>query len=70
MTKTNLREQMIKALQQYAQGNLEMHRATAEVYLTNPVGIGEHPQVMEELTEQLKRMAEWDDVLDIIDNYF
>lgn len=65
-----MRDQMIKALRQYAQGNLDMHRATAEVYLTNPVGIGEHPQVMEELTEQLKRMAEWDDVLDIIDNYF
>jgi len=65
-----MRDQMIQAMRKYAQGNLEFHRATVEVYLTNPAGIGEHPQVMEELAEQLKKMAEWDDVLNMVDEYF
>ncbi|MBI19532.1 MAG: hypothetical protein CMB73_03045 [Euryarchaeota archaeon] len=64
-----MREQMIEALRKYAEGNIAMHKANVEVYLNRPAGIGEHPQVMEELTEQLKKMAEWDDVINMIDEY-
>lgn len=67
---TDLRQTMISAMKRYAQGNLEFHRATVEVYLSRPAGIGEHPQVMEELAEQLKKMAEWDDVLNMLDEYW
>ena len=64
-----MREQMIEALRKYAEGNIAMYKANVEVYLNRPAGIGEHPQVMEELTEQLKKMAEWDDVVNMIDEY-
>ena len=35
-----MREQLLKALLAHATGEIEMHKANVEVYLTNPVGIG------------------------------
>lgn len=64
-----MREEMIEALTQYAKGNIALHKANVEIYLNRPAGIGEHPQVMEELAEQLKKMAEWDDVINMINEY-
>ena len=49
MTNTNLRDQLLRALQQTAVGNIEQARMNVEVYLLNPVGIGEHPDIMETL---------------------
>ena len=40
---------MITALKKHAEGKIAMAKATAQVYMNRPVGIGEHPQVMEEL---------------------
>jgi hypothetical protein len=30
---------------------------TIQIYLTNAVGIGEHPQIMEELRKQIEELA-------------
>ena len=38
---------MITALKKHAEGKIAMAKATAQVYMNRPVGIGEHPQVME-----------------------
>ncbi len=32
-------------------------KETIEVYLTNAVGIGEHPQIMEELRKQIETLS-------------
>ena len=42
-----MRDKIIKALLAHAKGDIEKHKANVEVYLTNPVGIGEHSNVME-----------------------
>ena len=31
--------------------------ATLDVYMSNPVGIGEHPQIVEEAMKQLEKLA-------------
>ena len=31
--------------------------ATLDVYMSNPVGIGEHPQIVEEAMKQLDKLA-------------
>lgn len=41
-----------------------------EVYLNNPVGIGEHPDVMEAIEEELKAIAEYEDQLEVLEKYF
>jgi hypothetical protein len=41
-----------------------------EVYLNNPAGIGEHPDVFEAIEGEILEMAKYQDVLDILDKYF
>ena len=68
-TKLTLREQMINAARQHAKAHIEKHRMNVEIYLTNPVGVGEHSEVMEEIEKQLDEMARYQDHIDILDNY-
>ncbi len=43
--------------------------ATLEVYLTNSAGIGEHPQIMDEIDKLIKSIAEADGCLETISKY-
>jgi|TARA_B100001996_G_scaffold344119_1_gene299681 hypothetical protein len=65
-----MRDTLIKALLAHAQGDIAKHRANVEVYLTNPVGIGEHSNVLEAIEEELNMMAKYQDQIDIINKYF
>ena len=65
-----MREQIIKALLAHAQGDIAKHRANVEIYLTNPVGIGEHSNVMEAIEEELNMIAKYQDQIDVIKQYF
>ena len=44
--------------------------ATLTIYLTNPVGIGEHPQHIDEMMILSKSLAEADDVLSTLERTF
>ena len=61
---------MIEAARKHAEAHIEKHRMNIEIYLTNPVGVGEHSEVMEEIEKQLDEMARYQDHVDILDNYF
>jgi len=63
-----MREQLIKALLAHAQGDIAKHKANVEVYLSNPVGIGEHSNIVEAI--ELDMIAKYQDQIDIINKYF
>ena len=65
-----MRQEMIKALLAHAQGDIAKHKANVEIYLTNPVGIGEHSNVMEAIEEELNMIAKYQDQIDVINKYF
>jgi|TARA_Y100000385_G_C12686003_1_gene464239 hypothetical protein len=44
--------------------------ATLTIYLTNPVGIGEHPQHIEEMETMARSLAEAEDVLETLKRTF
>ena len=48
-----MRDQLIKALLAHAQGDIQKHVANVEVYLNNPVGIGEHSNIVEAMEEEI-----------------
>ena len=64
-----MRDQMIKALLAHAQGDIAKHKANVEIYLTNPVGIGEHSNVMEAIEEEINMIAKYQDQIDVIQKY-
>ena len=65
-----MRKQLLNALVAHAQGEIAMHRANVEVYLTNPVGIGEPPDVTQAMQEELDKIARWHDQIEVINTYF
>jgi hypothetical protein len=66
----NLRLEMINAAVKHAEAHIEKHRMNVEIYLTNPVGVGEHSEVMDEIEKQLDEMARYQDHVDILKSYF
>jgi hypothetical protein len=47
-----------------------MHKANIEIYLSNPVGIGEHPDVTQAMQEELDKIARWEDQITVLNKYF
>ena len=67
---SHLRKQMLDAVRDHAQAHIDKHRMNVENYLTNPVGVGEHSEVMDEIEKQLEEMAKYEDHLEMLDKYF
>ena len=44
--------------------------ATLDVYFTNAAGIGEHPQIVEEMAKQLELLANAEDCLESLKKNF
>ena len=49
---------LLKALIQKQLGEIEMAKANIQVYQDHPVGIGEHPDLVEAIETQVTRIAE------------
>jgi len=66
----NLREKTISALRNNALGNIDKAKLNVEIYLLNPVGIGEHPDVLGAIQEQLDIIAHEQERLEVLDKHF
>lgn len=66
----NLRKQTLDALRSNAEGNIAKARVNVEVYLHNPVGIGEHPDVLAAIQEQLDIIAHEEERIEVLDKHF
>ena len=66
----SLRPEIISALKRSADGEIQKARMNVEVYLHNPVGIGEHPDILAAIQEQLDIIAHQEERVQIIDKYF
>ena len=62
-----MRDKLINALKAHAAGEIQRHLANVEVYLANPVGIGEHPQHLEEMDKLVDQIATSQDKMDALD---
>ena len=58
---------MFSALKAKAEAEKLEGLATLNIYVTNPAGIGEHPQVVEEAYEALKKVDSAESVLETLE---
>jgi undecaprenyl pyrophosphate synthase len=65
-----MKDQLIKAVRMHAEGELERAKTNIMVYMNNSVGIGEHSDIVEAIQEELDKMAQADDRLQMIQAYF
>ncbi len=61
---------MLEALKALAIGNIKKAKMNVEVYLKNPVGIGEHPDVLGAIQDQIDLIAKEEERLEVIEKYF
>ena len=52
------------------EGEIAAANANIRVYLTNPVGIGEHPDIIDAMDEQIEKMAHAEEKLLCVKNHF
>ena len=65
-----MRDKIKNALQLKYEGEIAEAQANVEVFLTNPVGIGEHPDLIGAIDTQMHRIAEAEDKLLVLEKYF
>ena len=65
-----MRDLILEAARKQAEGVVAVHKTNIEVYLANPAGIGEHSDVIEAVIEELNKLAEADDRLEMLNKYF
>ena len=58
------------ALKSQFEAQRQLALATLTIYLTNPVGIGEHPQHIDEMMEMSRTLAEAEDVISTLERTF
>ena len=63
-----MRDVLIDALVKKYKAEIAENKATLNIYLTNPVGIGEHPQHIEEMDKLIAKIADAEDKLETIKN--
>lgn len=61
-----MRDLILSALLQEARGKYDMAKANLEIYLSNPAGIGEHSEVVEEARMLIDRCVEAKDRVEFI----
>jgi len=59
---------LLDALEARYEAQISESDATLKIYLENPVGIGEHPQHLDEIDKLLGTIAEAEDKLKVIEN--
>ena len=64
-----MRKELIEAVKLHALGNIEKHKMHVEVYLANPVGIGEHPDIMAAIESELDQISHYHDQLEVLQKY-
>lgn len=66
----DLKNDMIKSLKLQYESEIQKARTTVNIYLSNPVGIGEHPQHLEEVDKQIEIISSNEDKLSSLNKYF
>ena len=65
-----MKEQLVNALKTKYDADYQMHKANLDIYLNNPVGIGEHPQHFEEMDKLVELMTAARDKLEVLNKHF
>ena len=61
---------ILDALKKKYEAEVDVAKATIQVYLDKPVGIGEHAQFAEEIDKQLEAIASAEDKLRMIEKHY
>ena len=61
---------LLDALSKKYEGDIAIAQANIKVYMANPTGIGEHPEVVQAIDLEVEKLATADEKLQTIKNLF
>tara|TARA_R100000231_G_C5319919_1_gene163087 strand:- start:509 stop:724 length:216 start_codon:yes stop_codon:yes gene_type:complete len=64
-----MRRALLDALQARYEAEIAEADATISIYLTNSVGIGEHPQFIDEIDKQVQRIADAQEKIEVLKSF-
>ena len=64
-----MRTVIVEALEKRYEAQLAEADATLKIYFENSVGIGEHPQHLEEVNKQIEKIANAKEKLEVLDEF-
>ena len=64
-----MKKAILEALEAKYNAQIAEADATIKIYLENSVGIGEHPQHIEEIDKQLQKIADAQEKLEVIESF-
>ena len=60
---------MLEALEKKYEADIASADTTIQIYLNNSVGIGEHPQHLEEIDKQIQKIADAQEKIQVLKSF-
>ena len=64
-----MRTQILEALQAKYFGEIKEAQTNIEIYLENPVGIGEHPEILDAIDTQMAKLVEAQEKFEVLKEF-
>ena len=64
-----MRRELLDALRARYEAEIAEANATINIYLTNSVGIGEHPQHLEEMDKLIDKIAQAEEKIEVLEKF-
>ena len=64
-----MRRELLDALRARYEAEIAEANATINIYLTNSVGIGEHPQHLEEMDKLVDKIAQAEEKIEVLEKF-
>lgn len=65
-----MRKIILNALKNHYVAKIQLHKANIEIFLENPNGVGDHPDVVETVSSEVMVIAEYEDAIQVLDKHF
>ena len=65
-----MKKQIVNALVKKYEGESAEAKANIEIYMNNPVGIGEHPDVIDAINSQVLKIASAEENIQVLQKHF
>ncbi len=62
--------ELLKTMEKYLESQIDFHYMNIKVLLENPRIIPEHTDIMSTISEELGKLAEYDDRINVLRKYF
>ena len=66
---TSYKEVMVDALEKKYEAQMALAESNIKVFMENPVGVGEHPNIVQEVEKLLKEIKDAKEMLDELKNW-